>query len=506
MSCQRLRHQFQFENCPSKARAALPRRHYSRRSIEARTRSTRRATDEIEPRDPFQKHTARRSGGGSQSGSGSPPPNYQQDFTSFNAFKRAKEPFEAELLILFGLPTLIILIPWAVKEPAALAVIPIAFLVPGVRDVLLAVLRSTFLGVRRAKKFMKEDDGNYYNGRDRYDRRSATGAATTKSWSAPPPPPPPPGSGGSYYDLSQDDFTVGPGSEKAGIEDEEGDREESVARMEEQQQQQQEEVDDVGKDIEEVVEEARENPSSSQPSRSATQRRRWVSYNTSASFAEDEERKAKHDKNYKNRDTNRLPTDDVRRLMRSIPASPLAQVRWKDRDRQRNRSTPTSSYDNEDNQEGKEEESTTSKGSILDEEIAILKRRQARAARRQQRLDSIDNNIITNDGITTTSIRTPLNLTPQPPQQEQEQQQGSYKNKNAASYRRTSNSFWGNDDSASNAYHYYFGSNDEGTTNSTSGSGRKGSRKGQGGRGGVPWYARPVVSLFPFLKNWGGFM
>ena len=147
-----LRNQLQFLGSPFNARSTtIGRRHLIRQPIESRKRSTRRATDEVDPpRDPFQKNTAWRSGG-------SPPP--PKNNTSFNAFKKSKEHFEEELLILFGLPTLIILIPWAVKDPAALAIIPIAFLIPGVRDVLLAVLQSTFLGVRRAKRFMKEDGG-----------------------------------------------------------------------------------------------------------------------------------------------------------------------------------------------------------------------------------------------------------------------------------------------------------------------------------------------------------
>lgn len=56
MSCQRLRHQTHFLKCPSKARATPLRRDSIRQPIEARKRSTRRATDETEPRDSFQNY------------------------------------------------------------------------------------------------------------------------------------------------------------------------------------------------------------------------------------------------------------------------------------------------------------------------------------------------------------------------------------------------------------------------------------------------------------------
>ena len=522
MSCQRLRHQTQFEKCPSKARAAILRRHSSRQPIQARKRSTRRATDEIEPRDTFQKHTAWRSGGGS------PPPNYQQDYTSFNAFKRAKEPFEAELLILFGLPTLIILIPWAVKDPAALAVIPVAFLIPGVRDVLLAVLRSTFLGVRRAKKFMKDDDDDYYynnNNTGRYTRRSATGASLSGSWSARPPQPQPPGNEGSFYDLSQDDFTVDPGVDDQVIVGTQGEEErhleESLAQIKEEELDEEEKIANLERHIENVEEETMGYSSSffSQPPGSTSQRRRWVSYNTSASGnVEDEER---INKKNKNRDQSTSPAaaddDDVLRLQ-SIPASPLADIRWKNRDQQQeNRLNSTSSDDMH------EQESIPFTVSSLDVEIETLKRRHARAARRQQRLDTIVNSITSGDFTTTATIRTPSNLQSQQQPQQQVQGQGrSTKNRNDVSYRSSKKfSFWGDDDddSESSEYsNYYFGNDVEGKKNnitSGAGSGRKefgnGRRRGRGGarvpRGEeVPWYARPIVSLFPFLKDWGGFM
>ena len=144
--------------------------------IEARKRSTRRVTDEVDPpRDPFNKHQAWRSS------RNSPPPPYTKQRNSDAEFRRSKEPFDAELLILFGLPTLIILIPWVVKDPAGLVFIPLVFLIPGVRDVLLAVLRSMKSNVRKARDFMNETDGDFR-------RESGT-------WAPPPrpPPPPPPG-------------------------------------------------------------------------------------------------------------------------------------------------------------------------------------------------------------------------------------------------------------------------------------------------------------------------
>lgn len=170
---QRLRHESSILlKSPTPFLLALPRSgHRIVPRIEARKRLTRRATDEVDPpRDPFNKQRAWRS-----SNNGPPPPDEQERSTQ--ADPRRKEPFDAELLVLFGLPTLIILIPWILKDPAALAIIPLAFFIPGVRDVLLAVLRSMHSNARKARQFMKEG-GDY---------RREPGM-----WAPPPRPPPPP--------------------------------------------------------------------------------------------------------------------------------------------------------------------------------------------------------------------------------------------------------------------------------------------------------------------------
>ena len=156
--------------------------------VTARQRSTGRATDEVDPpRDPFEATRRRRS------------PRQPRDPTAaadsradaqqrFGQAYKQKEPFDAELLVLFGLPSLIILIPWVLKDPAALAVVPLLLLIPGPRDVLLSVLRDVFTGVTRASKFMKDKP----SGREREE-----------GW-APPPPPPPPGPVSlSIYSSSQ---------------------------------------------------------------------------------------------------------------------------------------------------------------------------------------------------------------------------------------------------------------------------------------------------------------
>lgn len=52
-----------------------------------------------------------------------------------NVSRRLEEPLEAELVVLFGTTSLIILVPWVVKDPRFLVLLPIAvFLVPGLLD------------------------------------------------------------------------------------------------------------------------------------------------------------------------------------------------------------------------------------------------------------------------------------------------------------------------------------------------------------------------------------
>lgn len=97
------------------------------------------------------------------------------DFRRGAAFARGpakpKEPLDAELVVLFGLPALIIVLPWALKDPAVLAFLPVALLVPGVRQVLVPLTRDAAVGLWRTAEYFK-----------RSSRRRAG-----------PPPPPPPG-------------------------------------------------------------------------------------------------------------------------------------------------------------------------------------------------------------------------------------------------------------------------------------------------------------------------
>lgn len=57
-----------------------------------------------------------------------------------------------QLTVLFGLPTLVLLIPWLVQEPSGLALVaPLLLLVPGPRGIIQALFTEFFLGVTEAK-------------------------------------------------------------------------------------------------------------------------------------------------------------------------------------------------------------------------------------------------------------------------------------------------------------------------------------------------------------------
>lgn len=71
--------------------------------------------------------------------------------------RKEREPFEAELLVLFGLPAIIILIPWALGDPSGLLIIPLVLLIPGPRDIILAVVRDSYIKMRKAKRFIKNE-------------------------------------------------------------------------------------------------------------------------------------------------------------------------------------------------------------------------------------------------------------------------------------------------------------------------------------------------------------
>ena len=180
---------------------SLPTTHFRPRRllrgpILAQKRSTGRATDKIDPppRDPFSSSRQGFQG--------------RRDYQRRPSYKAEKEPFEIELVILFGLPALIVVIPWAIKDPASLVLIPVLFLIPGVRDILLTALRSTVAAWRQGKRFMKTNNGV-----------NSTIRREPGTWAPPPrpPPPPPPGGGPAWnsppltrgvYDLSNEDYYV----------------------------------------------------------------------------------------------------------------------------------------------------------------------------------------------------------------------------------------------------------------------------------------------------------
>lgn len=124
----------------------------AKRAVVARIRNTGRSTDEIDP--PGRGHFSK-SRRWSQNIIRASRSSFDHGQTpQWRGHPQKKEPFDAELLVLFGLPTLIILIPWAIKDPAALAIIPLLLIIPGVRDIILGVLKDMNIGMKRASKFM----------------------------------------------------------------------------------------------------------------------------------------------------------------------------------------------------------------------------------------------------------------------------------------------------------------------------------------------------------------
>lgn len=111
-----------------------------------------------------------------------------------------------QLLILFGIPCVVLLIAFAFNDPASLAVaVPLALLVPGPRDVLLAVASDMLRGMNRAARFVSTDEVDLTAEADellqaqRHARAHQAAAAAQHarqqpSWGrrVPPPPPPPP--------------------------------------------------------------------------------------------------------------------------------------------------------------------------------------------------------------------------------------------------------------------------------------------------------------------------
>jgi hypothetical protein len=138
---------------------------YVSTTVQARRRSTQRATDEI-PRRNSDSFGARRASFWRSQG---PSAGHRRP--------REREPLDAELLILFGLPALVVLIAWFLNDGIeALAIVPLVLIVPGPRDVVLAVLRDTIVGLRRARNFMNPSQSS----------------GQRRNTASPPPPPPPP--------------------------------------------------------------------------------------------------------------------------------------------------------------------------------------------------------------------------------------------------------------------------------------------------------------------------
>eukprot|EP00890_Picochlorum_soloecismus_P004470 jgi/Picsp_1/5023/NSC_02386-R1_---NA--- len=75
--------------------------------------------------------------------------------------RRLEEPLEAELVVLFGTTSLIILVPWIVKDPRFLVLLPLAvFLVPG----LLSTCKEAFIEIihgvsenRNGERFSRDE-------------------------------------------------------------------------------------------------------------------------------------------------------------------------------------------------------------------------------------------------------------------------------------------------------------------------------------------------------------
>lgn len=92
-----------------------------------------------------------------------------------------------QLLILFGLPTVCIILPWVLSEPEALVLLaPFLLLVPGPRDVLRSVATEAMAGVAKAKSFTPGDQ------QQQEQQRGSSGYSSSGSGSYDGPPPPPP--------------------------------------------------------------------------------------------------------------------------------------------------------------------------------------------------------------------------------------------------------------------------------------------------------------------------
>lgn len=118
-----------------------------------------------------------------------------------------KEPFDAELLVLFGLPCLVLGIAYAFNDPDSLLIaLPLALLIPGPRDVLLHVGSDLWRGARRAKRFVSVESEDHSSQQQQWEKtqqqqqreqvwRQQQRAQHQAQWSGqavPPPPPPPP--------------------------------------------------------------------------------------------------------------------------------------------------------------------------------------------------------------------------------------------------------------------------------------------------------------------------
>jgi hypothetical protein len=114
--------------------------------------------------------------------------------------------FSAELFVLFGLPALVLVLSYAFNDPGALLIsLPLLMLIPGIRDVLLALVTDGIRAARNGWRFVSLDsqdlsDSEYERpqpAQQRAEWREAQAQRRAQAWlraqeeQQPPPPPPP---------------------------------------------------------------------------------------------------------------------------------------------------------------------------------------------------------------------------------------------------------------------------------------------------------------------------
>ena len=84
--------------------------------------------------------------------------------------RKAEEPLEAELVVLFGVTSIMIVIPWAVKDPKFLFLLPVVILVvPGLAGVFVQAVREMLQLIRDGMQ--KQQYGVRTGGPDRHKKR-----------------------------------------------------------------------------------------------------------------------------------------------------------------------------------------------------------------------------------------------------------------------------------------------------------------------------------------------